>query len=441
MKKEFLNSIFPDFVEKYDITYRDFLTGRKKLKKEEIKLSKLFRQFSHSEDDNERFLSFLRTKLTSQDSEEIVISYNFADWFLASTKENWGSCLNLESSYESAYWTGLPGLIADKNRVMIYLTTKEKKEYRGIKTDNFISRTWALLGENDFLYWLMFYPSPFKIADNFIDAVKERSKIKGIEPAYSYDIITKYSINPLFFKTGDSCFIYQDRSFFYAKENNIYIKVGDFGGALSIVKKDDKSIIRDGAVFEFSGGLSSLIGNETDITDASSLMTCASCGAPIDYDDYMYDGECYCEGCFNEMFFICESCGETFPDHEANYVNGTYYCNSCYEEFFTECANCSTTIDRDDAFETKDGLVCNDCFEEHYIECNHCNKYEHEKFIITDGENYYCKDCFESLEMKKCKMCGKIIKKDEIGYKNDLCEYCNERYAKNRNLQISKIAV
>ena len=76
---------------------------------------------------------------------QIVLSLNFADWFLCSTAESWTSCLDLKSSHQSAFWASLPGLIIDKNRALVYITDGTKKEFCGITTDKFITRSWILL--------------------------------------------------------------------------------------------------------------------------------------------------------------------------------------------------------------------------------------------------------------------------------------------------------
>ena len=75
----------------------------------------------------------------------LVISLNFADWFLCSTGEEWTSCLNLDSPYDCCYWKGLPGLIEDKNRCMVFLTDGTRKNFHGIETYHIVARTWALL--------------------------------------------------------------------------------------------------------------------------------------------------------------------------------------------------------------------------------------------------------------------------------------------------------
>ena len=78
-------------------------------------------------------------------SYEVVITANYADWFLCSTAESWGSCTNMESSYSQAYWFGQPSVIGDRNRIMIYITDGRQKEYCGIRIDRIIARSWIHL--------------------------------------------------------------------------------------------------------------------------------------------------------------------------------------------------------------------------------------------------------------------------------------------------------
>lgn len=82
-------------------------------------------------------------KMPSRSEIQLVVSLNPIDWLLCSTKESWSSCLSLESSY--MYWMGLPSLIGDKNRVLFYLTDGTKKNFLGMETDKFLSRSWGTL--------------------------------------------------------------------------------------------------------------------------------------------------------------------------------------------------------------------------------------------------------------------------------------------------------
>ncbi len=78
----------------------------------------------------------------------VCFSLNFADWILASTGENWSSCISLKS--DNGYWRGLAGLVGDKNRLLIFVTDKTEKEFKGIKSFKMIERCWAFLYK-DFL--------------------------------------------------------------------------------------------------------------------------------------------------------------------------------------------------------------------------------------------------------------------------------------------------
>ena len=85
--------------------------------------------------------SFFGIRKTS--STCICFSLNYADWLLASTKENWSSCIGLEN--DNGYWRGLSGLVGDKNRLLVFMTNKEEKNFRGIKSYRMLERCWVFL--------------------------------------------------------------------------------------------------------------------------------------------------------------------------------------------------------------------------------------------------------------------------------------------------------
>lgn len=82
-------------------------------------------------------------KVPKRDKLEFVVSLNPVDWLLCSTEESWSSCLNIKSGY--LYWVGLPSLIGDKNRALVYLTDGNKKYFNGMVVDKLLSRSWVLL--------------------------------------------------------------------------------------------------------------------------------------------------------------------------------------------------------------------------------------------------------------------------------------------------------
>ena len=155
---------------------------------------------------------------------KLVISLNFADWFLASTNENWGSCLDLESDYESAYWTGLPGLIGDKNRALVYITNGEKKKYHGIVVDKFLTRSWLLTVRtkiDDKKFKTKFslvkeYPMRFGVED----FLEKELKMDMVGDEY---FISRYYVELFYFRTLNgivSTSIYQDNVCSYMARKN-----------------------------------------------------------------------------------------------------------------------------------------------------------------------------------------------------------------------------
>lgn len=158
----------------------------------------------------------------------LVLSLNFMDWFLCSTGEGWSSCLSLESDYEGGYWHGLPGLIGDKNRALLYITDGKQKEYNGIKIDRFICRSWVLTVrkkiedkkyENLFLS-MHSYPVEFnieKMAENFFGMSFIEKRDYFTKGRYYFELLyheTRYS--DILFQS----FIYGDRGKFKLATRN-----------------------------------------------------------------------------------------------------------------------------------------------------------------------------------------------------------------------------
>jgi hypothetical protein len=184
----------------------------------------------------------------------LVLSCNFADWFMCSTAEEWGSCLNLQSDCCCCYWSGLPGLIGDKNRAMIYITDGSKKSYRGIVVDKMITRSWIITVRND-------KKSPTEISfvksyPGIMNLREVASSVMGIDlPCLEEDSIedkkSAYYFDMLYHNYSDNkkvnCNIYQDvLEVHIAKKNKAkkvpleygYYKVGERGRNYIFIEKE-----------------------------------------------------------------------------------------------------------------------------------------------------------------------------------------------------------
>lgn len=124
---------------------------------------------------------------------------------------------------------------------------------------------------------------------------------------------------------------------------------------------------------------------------------CSCCGEEIGEDEefFEYNGEIYCEECFNDNFVTCEDCGETIPKDNAYWVeNGDYYvCESCYEDNYFTCEDCGEIVHNDYGtyIESRDSMVCDSCRDNNYYYCEECDRWIH----YSDWNSDYdcCEDC------------------------------------------------
>jgi len=128
---------------------------------------------------------------------------------------------------------------------------------------------------------------------------------------------------------------------------------------------------------------------------------CTDCGEVFAIDGRMTSeaGDEYCESCYGDAFYSCESCGcEVASDdtHTSEDGHGPY-CEGCYDEKYAHCEACGCEV-RSDYLrvpEYGDGGYCDDCFSERYCTCDNCGCEMHVDNAHTDGDGCYCADCAE----------------------------------------------
>jgi hypothetical protein len=329
----------------------------------------------------------------------IVLSLNFADWFLCSTGESWSSCLSLESCYQECYWSGLPGFIADKNRCMIYITNGEKKNYQGIITDKFLHRGWGILGKNNELFIPVMYPTKRICGEKIAPIFGFSGLLDEINSFRS-----KYPINFLRYETGDSCFGYNDFSKISAEGENFYIKGSTNGGFFSVDKYNNLSSHN---VFNYEEGLTYLVDkNETIQNFTGSRICCSNCGNRVDEEDYYTapEGEPLCEDCYHETVCTCEICSrEMYADQAYSNNNDELICQRCLDRYYITCEDCGELEHNDDSmeyisFSGNELAMCRYCFESRLssgtlAKCTECGLYYEINAEEDNPDSYVCGDC------------------------------------------------
>lgn len=329
-----LKKLLPNFIKEYNIDYKDFFWNQKQYNKNNIKMMKLLKKYFkeiniaeyhkfiklmnlklenkfmklviYSDETNipiediessskasELFIEAINEfRLNKSQSLEIVLSFNYVDWFLSATEENWRTCLSLESPSFSSYWVSLAGSIIDNNLGLLYITNKKKKFYQGNKMDRVLSRTWVLLDVNSCLNIVKFYP-------NEVISSEDLRKIFPLpikEISYNYE--SKYSIKPLKFVNGYTNYIYQDRTKPLSMRGSFKLIGGEKG--LKTFRGRDWF---EGPIFNYKEGLKYLIKENLDIMEFfKEPYVCEYCGKlisfareifTVDYPDVVYCRECY----------------------------------------------------------------------------------------------------------------------------------------------------
>lgn len=415
-----LRRYFNNFVNKYGINYNDFIKGSVVIDKEERKINKLILEYSHTQeskidlinfmyignfDENIRkkdfssidlsvneLLNKIGAKKTPSSVSKIALSCNFVDWFLCSTAESWTSCLNLESKFASSYWSGLPGLIGDPNRAMIYLTDGKMKNYEGIEVERLISRSWVLLDEDNRLHQVKMYP---------VCANTNLVSLFGFD--YTPRFFSKNKVKFLKDKNENTIFIFQDDSSF---ENGhiVYGHKGYFG------YNKNKNLIKENFI-EYTHGLKFLIEREIKLDKYLLKNVCGDCQEILESSRYRVDNTLFCKECYRKRGVKCRKCENTFAEEDITFVDDEVpLCRDCFDEEYYYCNNCGRIIHQDNSYSTDEGALCQNCFDNNYVHCEICGEAVHnENSICTENDDYVCESCLHE-HFASCTYCDEYVR-------------------------------
>lgn len=355
---------------------------------------------------------------------QMVISFNPIDWLMSSTSEDWSSCFNINNSSGGyQYCLGLPFQAGDKNRMMIYITDGSQKECMGIKVDHFQTRTWGILGIDDLIHIVKWYP-------NNTIGVKPVSDITGINKFSNNTTFSesKYGLDVLSTRKGAVINIYSDMGKWENKNEQLKIVGNEKDGQQIFTKNLIK--VKDGENTSFNLNLEH-IRYRTMTRDSGSDL-----GYRIPNWKKL--------GIHIDMLFPtlnCSICGE---DKAGTRLSGSsFVCYDCYKDNVYRCYECggeyfikNNPYHVLQAVDEKSIKLCPNCFKDAAKRtCSCCGKYTYEALEETDDGKRICENCLhkEVDGYKKCSICQKISKNITTKYisfeKNsyNVCEDCSNK--------------
>lgn len=155
-----------------------------------------------------------------------------------------------------------------------------------------------------------------------------------------------------------------------------------------------------------------LMGNHTcdEVPDDGGRI-CIECDKALKADDvYAFDGDPYCENCFNDVAFYCYICGDA-TDINAAWLDpaGLKCCETCWTENYFRCVTCGEVKHVDDAYYNTDGDdYCYECWREKFFNCGVCGNVHALEDQAEDTN--YCKECDATV----CAACGEHYSKQYV---------------------------
>ena len=342
---------------------------------------------------------------------KLYLSFNVFDWLLASSGENWHSCIDMASHY--AFGVGLLGMCGCPDWGMLLYTDGTSKEFGGIKTYHIVTRSWVCYLETNEFQVIGWYPKDIRGSISFTDSEDFKFHLDGPSNRSS-----KSSWDPIIFPNGSVAWIYADMNRFVVDKGDhtrIRFNLDGTTGIPHLYKADDGKIYNDsdGAMDSVIKSISSrynsiwdavshdyVIGNL--ITARTKKYRCSCCGeAFANQGDLIWvedEEEYVCRNCITSHYFECPRCG-----HYHRYENGCrevrngehvwdyeLYCEECADElendgeiFYDQVAGAYFSTDVENYYTDRAG---NDICVSTYTITNLLN--DGAVFRHTDGHYY-----------------------------------------------------
>ena len=130
-------------------------------------------------------------------------------------------------------------------------------------------------------------------------------------------------------------------------------------------------------------------------SEEEEIVTCVYCGDRIPEEEvYVFNDECYCRDCLDEISFICEHCGARYENEENEGDSNIDICRCCYDNYYTRCVECERVINYEDACYMNDynddEPYCQNCYEmESSIRYIHDYSYKPDPIFRGNGKRYF----------------------------------------------------
>jgi hypothetical protein len=346
--------------------YDVYMAGRFTYKKQEQKLFKWLLKNKVMTKDQVEAVTHARNNKQTQ---LLLVTRNPVDYMFISTNQNYGSCMNFDSTCEGCFWLSYPAMFVEKDRFLVAIIPdtrlktyrmKDKYEYKHFK---YSKRSWYLwMKDNDrsdpnsgteFFHDVSWYPS------DAYDANANLKTIFNVEVrSRYYECSSKHHDNQsIFWEDGEQAMCYIDSVGYlsnYQQNTHKYHENGKTGGS---------------GYFDYDGTFNDL-GLTLDIEDAKygeANAECIDCGCRLYEDDvHWVDGDVYCYDCYSENFRYCHHCNSEVSSE--NWSDGWDMCLDCKDEHVVTCDICEDELHEDDLYHhpASDSWVCNYCYNHDY---------------------------------------------------------------------------
>ena len=309
----------------------------------------------------------ISAKMLDMGKYKLFLSFNPFDWLLASSGEDWHSCIDMSSSY--CYGIGMLGMCGCPDWGMVLYTDGVTKTYGDIESYHLITRSWACYSDTGRFQLINWYPKDIRTTVDFggcedIKFTAPRGDGKSVESR------SKSSWDPIVFANGSLAWIYRDLNEFYLTSDNekVYFKFTGNTGMTYFYKFNGK-IYRDNDGYFDSVMKGIKNGRYGSIWDAvrnghvakpyfkmpdraRETYRCSCCNSEFENRGdltYIENEDIWvCRRCLDNNYFTCPVCGEyhRFDDDSVEIHNGSSPWN--YELWCHECAD--GALDNGDIF-------------------------------------------------------------------------------------------